>query len=539
MPEVDPADILARCTPEQIAQAILSLPPEMQAALAADAARKSFAEFVRQAWPIFEPAPLRWNWHVQVICDHLQEVAEGRIKRLIINIPPRHSKSNLFAIAWPAWVWVGQPQKQFLFLSYSSQLSVEHSVKCRAIIESPWYQESFAKPGGWRLRDDQNVKHDFVNTVGGRRRATSVTGGITGHGGDIIGIDDPLNADDAFSEAKRNEANRVIAEATTTRLNDAATGAVALIMQRLHEEDPTAFLLKSGVYEHLMLPTEFESARRAVTYHVVAGEDGQPGREEYWQDPRQEDGDLLTPDRFSREVVEAAKVSMGPDRFAGQHQQRPAPAGGGMFKVQNWRFWKHPGASDASAQRPTVDGVECYRGPAQPLDIEELDDALISVDATFKKTKSGSYVAIHVWGKKGARRCLLDRVHARMDFTETKEALLSVIARWPNVLRKLIEGKANGDAIISTLTAEHAITGIEPVNPGDASKEQRAYAMQPYQAAGNVELPDGAPWLPEYIAEHASFPNGGHDDDVDCQSQALQGFERAKTTFDEWGEGEL
>jgi predicted phage terminase large subunit-like protein len=237
-------------------------------------------------------------------------------------------------------------------------------------------------------------------------------------------------------------------------------------------------------------------------------------------------------------VLESFKLpnALGSDGYAGQHMQRPSPAGGGMFKVDAWRFWRFAEDPDVSKMRPKIEGVELSALPARVLSIDDLEEMLISVDATFKKTTKGSYVAIHVWGKLGSRRPLLDRVHARMDFTETVQALLSVIRRWPRARRKLIEGKANGDAIISTLEKEHGITGIEAVNPGTDSKVQRAHAGSSYQAAGNVELYDGAPYTVEYIGEHAAFPNGPHNDDVDAQAQGLQGLERERTTADKYND---
>jgi predicted phage terminase large subunit-like protein len=496
---------------------------------------RSLAAFAKQAWSIFDPAPLLWGWHMDAICEHLEAVASGSIRRLVINVPPRSAKSSLASILFPAWLWSSRPKEQLLFLSYSQELSVEHSVKCRQVIESPWYQTTHAR--GWRLLEDQNVKHDFANTSGGRRRAVGVTGGITGHGAGTIVIDDPISAKEAWSRAARDQARRILSEAISTRLNDARTGRVVVIMHRLHEDDPSGFLLQGGGWEHLMLPTEFEPERRSVTHHSVrVPANGAPEHEEravLWSDPRTEPGELLFPERFPLEEVERLKLpnALGAVGFAGQHQQRPAPEEGTMFKLDDWRFWKPDRATRDRlgyadhAQRPrgcaSVDDA-----PARPLDLEQAEDQLISVDATFRETRSGSFVAIHVWARAGSRRCLLYRVHRRMDFTETVRELLRVIEMFPRARRKLVEGKANGDAIISTLSRSHGVTGLEAV-PVAGSKEQRAHAMQPYHAGHNVELPEGAPWLEEYVAEHAAFPNGSHDDDVDAQSQGLQGLERS------------
>lgn len=493
---------------------------QVQAERARRSGSRDLRAFVKEAWPIVDPSPLVWGWHMDAICDHLQALARGHIKRLIINIAPRHSKSTLFSILWPAWMWTSAPSEQFFFLSYAAELSVEHSVKCRQVIESAWYRERFSP--SWALKADQNVKHDFQNTANGRRFATSIGGSLTGKGGDIVAIDDPLNAKDAHSAAKREEARRTVDEVIATRLNDRERGRAGLIMQRLHADDPTGHLLRQGGWEHLCLASEFDPERRARTFVDMGA-----GREPFWQDPREEAGEPLFPARFSAEVLAEIKRTLGPDAYAGQHGQTPAPPGGGMFKVAAWRFWKPDGsAPDQATSRPRG----CYEGPARPLPAR-FGRVIVSVDATFKETVSGSFVAIHVWGAEGPDRFLLDRVHRRMDFDATCQALVSVCAKWPRAREKFIEEKANGAAIISAL--QRKIPGFQPVNP-EGGKEARAAAAQPYQAGGNIFLPDGAPWLAEYIEEHAAFPNGPTNDDVDAQSQAILALEAPLTTASIW-----
>lgn len=465
---------------------------------------RSFSAFVRQAWPIIDPTPLSWNWHMDAICSHLEAVAKGEIKRIVINTPPRIGKSTLFSILWPAWIWIDHPEEQFLFLSYSSSLSVEHSVKCRQVIESPWYQAQY-RPR-WQLRSDQNQKSDFANTIGGRRRATSISGGIVGHGGTIIAIDDPLNSQDAYSKAAREDAKRVISQAVTTRLNDIRTGKVAMIMQRIHEDDPTQLLLDTGDYEHLMLPAEYEPGRRAITHRVIDG-----NKQEFFQDPRKESGDLIFPERFPAEFMAGVRSALGAQRYAGQYQQRPAPLGGGMFQRAWWRFWKPDGVGEQH-RRPSG----CYDGPARPMPV--FDQLVIGVDANFRAKAGADPVAIHVWGGYKADRFLLDRVHGPFGFTRTVQAIREICKRYPKVGRKLIERAANGEAIIETLQSE--ISGIIPVEPL-GGKETRAWAIQPQVESGNVYLPDGAPWIADFIDEFDSFPAGRHDDDVDCTSMCL------------------
>ncbi len=277
-----------------------------------------------------------------------------------------------------------------------------------------------------------------------------------------------------------------------------------------------------------------------MTQHIVEKRNGHVERvlEELYRDPRTEPGELLFKELYPKERIDDDEQKLGSFGFAAQHQQRPAPEGGGLFPIKNWRFWT---SDDATMERLGYSGSArprgSYDGPAEIIDLNNLDSSLISVDATFKETKSGSYVVIQVWASKGAMRLLLYRVRRRMDFTATVDAFLDVIKLWPDVRRKLIEGKANGDAIISTLEKSHGVTGLEAVQvSGD--KMKRSMAMQPYQSASNVYLPEGAPWLEEHITEHAVFPNGAHDDQVDAQSQGLQGLERASNHWQEWADSD-
>lgn len=489
----------------------------------AEKARRSLREFVRQAWPLVDPAhPFISAWHVDAICDHLQEVARGGIRRLVINIPPGHGKSVLICVLWPSWMWTNRPAWRALFASHAAPLALRDAVRSRGLVESDWYTDSFSRPAGWSLSSDQNVKSRFTNTSSGDRLSIGVGAGATGFRGDAFVVDDPISAMDAHSKAMRDEANRWWDEETSQRLDDPLRAARVVVQQRLHQEDLAGHLIAQGGYELLVLPSEFEPERRAKTFHVVRNGHAEP--EEFWQDPRTEAGELLCEALRPREAIELAKRDLQ-DAYPGQHQQRPAPAGGGMFRVADWRFWKPDGqAPDHVAARPRG----CYDGPARARP-SRFDRVILSVDATFKKTATGSFVAMHVWGASGADRYLLDRVHDRLDFAETLVAFSSLCARWPDALEKVVEDKANGPAVISAL--QHKIPGIVPCEPyGD--KESRARAMLPYQRAGNVYLPDGAPWLAEYVTEHALFPFGQYNDDVDAQSQALRHLEGDVTTAD-------
>lgn len=444
----------------------------------ADAARESFGTFVRQAWPLVEPArPFVANRAAEAIILHLQAVGDAQIKRLLIAVSPGIGKSTLASVLFPAWMWTRRPAWRAIFASYAHGLAVRDSLRTRRLIESPWYREHFATPAGWELRHDQNRADDFENTRTGRRVATSVDGAVTGTRANHVTVDDSLNAVDAHSKAAIEKANRWYDEALPSRFDDPENATRIVIQQRLREDDLIGHLVERGGYEQLILPTEYESSRRCVT--------------SIWRDPREVDGELIAPEIHSRAFVEQLKVDLGSYGYAGQYQQRPAPAEGGMFKLA-WfrRFDELP---------------------------PKIDQLVISVDATFG-SETGSRVSVLCLARAGVARFVVDNDTRHMGFKETCDAVLAMRKRWPNALRVLVEKKANGAAVIEQL--QRQITGVIAVEP-KGGKESRAAAIQPTVEAGNVYVPRVAPWVDDFLYELSVFPAGARDDQVDALSQCL------------------
>jgi predicted phage terminase large subunit-like protein len=500
-------------------------------------AKGSLWEFLKQAWPLIEPSfPLIETWHLRDMCEVLEAVHRKEISRIVFNIPPGHGKSNVHSVAFPAWKWAIDPTWRVLCASYEANLSKRDNLRTIDVIKSEWYRDGFVpvdertRAAAWYLRKE--TEDWIINTLGGFRLATSVGGKGTGWRADTIIIDDPLNSLDARSEAARQAAIFWLDKAISSRLKDPRTGQIILIMQRLHADDPTGHVLKQGGYEHFMLPSEYEPRRRSVVYirkraddgvDFERDDDGKPLKFELWKDPRGEpdkpdrdgfkiDPVYLFPELYTPEVLEGARVTMGSDGYAGQHQQRPTPAEGGMFKKIHWRFWKPDGVAAEGVPRPEG----CYTGPAIPL--PKLEQQIISLDCAFKDKKQSDFVVFLVLGTYKAQRFVLDVVRARMSFTKTLAAFIMLAERWPYAVRKLVEDKANGSAVIDTLTAD--VPGIIAIEP-EGGKESRAAAIQPLVEAGNVFLPDGAAWLDDFVQELADFPNGSNDDQVDALSQVL------------------
>lgn len=450
---------------------------------------KSLRHFLAAAWPTIEPKPFKANWHIDAVCEHLEAVSRGQLRHLVINIPPRHTKSLTVSVSWPAWEWgpFSHPETRWLFMSYASGLSIRDSVKCRTLIQSQWYQSRWGSK--FHLMGDQNAKERYNNNKHGYRIASSVGGIGTGEGGDRLVIDDPHNVADVHSETSRESVVEWWDTAMSTRSDDPKAGARVVIMQRSHHADLVGHIKDTtgNLYEYLILPAEYEPKRHCVTSLGFS-------------DPRSIPGDILWPGRFDKKELKDLKSSLGSAAYEAQCQQNPTPIEGGMFKRHWWKFY------------------EC-----SPYSIaEECDFIYQSWDMTFKETAEGSYVVGQVWGlKKGnSGRYLLDQVRERMGFSATKRAVRNLSAKWPKATAKYIEDKANGPAIQDELKNE--LTGIIPFPP-TGSKEERADACTPEVEAGNVYLPHpkNAPWVDDYIEEHAQFNKGPHNDQVDATSQAL------------------
>lgn len=470
----------------------------------------SLYAFLQEAWPVLEPAtPFAPNWHIQLICEHLEQVAAGQTRRLIINVPPRSLKSLTVSVCWPAWCWIARPALRWMFASYSASLATHHSLLRRTLLASDWYRARWGDTV--QLRRDQNRKTEFANTAAGLMFATSVGGSAMGKGGEVLVLDDPMNPQEAWSDRERETANRWVRQSFLTRLNDPKTGAIVLVMQRLHEEDTTGLLLATGAWTHLCLP----AAADAPECHVfpVSGHcvERQPG-------------DLLFPAREGPAELARRRVELGAYAYAGQYQQQPAPVAGGIFARAWWRFW-YPRDAPPPPPVTVTDGegrrVAC---PQRPLPAA-LDETLLSWDMAFKGGERHDYVVGQCWGRAGAEKFLLDQVRERADFPATLKLVLALAARHPDAGAILVEDAANGAAVLQVLRRD--VAGLIPVTP-EGGKAARAHAVAAGIEAGNVYLPHPAacPWTDAFIDRAAAFPAAAHDDEVDAMTQALLRLQR-------------
>lgn len=441
-------------------------------------ARRSFAEFVKMTWPVLEPASeLKWGWSLDAICEHLEAVTKGDIKRLLMNVPPGCMKSLLTGVLWPAWEWgpQGRPGMRYLGTAHKQDLAVRDNLKCRRLIQSDWYQQRWPL----KLTGDQNAKTKFENDYTGFREAMAFTS-MTGSRGDRVILDDPLSVDHANSDADLRAAELTFTEALPTRVNNDES-AIVVIMQRLHEKDTSGIILKRDLgYVHLCLPMRFEAERKCVT---SIG----------FEDPRTYDGELLFPERFPEATVSSLEKTMGSYAAAGQLQQRPAPREGGMFK----RAW-------FPVVRAVPAGTRFVRG----WDLAATEGAGDwTVGVKIGRQKNGRFIIASVVRDRkssaGVERLLINT--ASQDGYECKIS----IPQDPGQA-----GKAQTSYLIQQLAGYTVTSSTES---GD--KVTRAGPLAAQAEAGNVDILEGD-WNDAFFDEITIFPNGTKDQ-TDAASRAF------------------
>lgn len=446
--------------------------------------RYGLRKFVRLAWSQVEPATFMSNWHVDLVCDHLEAVNRCEISNLLINIPPGCMKSLTVAVFYPAWVWINDPGHKFIFATYGQDLSDRDAKRHRDLVASPWFQARWGDKCSIGPTQVAQVRY-FENSTKGFRLSTSVGGAIMGRHGDTLVLDDPNNTQDAFqgsveASARFDKSHMFWTRGMSTRRANPATTRNIVIAQRLHDADVPGRLKREG-YEVLCLPMRYDPALVSVPRGV---------------DPRSEPGEMLWPERFPESDVADLEVKLGPLHASAQLQQNPVPDSGSLFRPDSFKHWSV--LPDLS--RATV---------------------VMSWDCTFKGEASSDFVVGQVWAKIGADFYLLDQVRGQWTFTETCNALKAQAAKWPKAYAKLVEDKANGTAVMDALKA--IVSGLTPIEP-QGGKQARAHATSPLYAAGNVYIPepsDAYPWVNDYEQEHYRFPRGANDDQVDCASQAI------------------
>ncbi len=451
----------------------IEYPPQrvLQAILAVD-----LMTFIEYTFGVVRPDVIfKPNWHIEALAHALSRVASGESKRLIITLPPRNLKSICASVALPAWFLGHHPSERVVAVSYSDALARTHANDFRRVVNDPLYQATF--PG---MVIERDTDREITTTKRGRRYATSIEGTLTGLGGNLVIIDDPLKLGDVHSEAIRSRSIEWYRSTLVTRPDDKKAARIVLVMQRVHQDDLVGHLQEQGGFEILNLPA---IAQQEETYDLGGGRD-------YTRQKRE----LLHPEHEPADVLAELKREMGPIAFSAQYQQSPIPPGGTIIK----RKWL-----------TTYDQIGSQPG----------DRIIMSWDIALSEIESGNYSVCVVLLKRGEVFFVLEVIRGRFPFETLKRKVIEVKKRYsygsPTLL---IEDSPISRGLIQSLREQSInVTAYKP----DTDKQSRLIAQTDLFAGGSVRLPRRASWLEEFTAELLAFP-GHHDDQVDALAQGLE-----------------
>lgn len=455
--------------------------PENPARLLREVRRRDFGEFLKRAWPHISGGELlEFNWHIDAIAHRLNLIENGDIRRLIVNLPPRNAKSKTVSVIWVAWMLGQDPRRNFVCVSYSNDLSGKMARDCLSIMQADWYRDLFPKTV---ISPKRTASLDFETTRGGGRLATSISGTLTGRGGDVIILDDVIKPEEANSETVRTAVNDWFQSTLASRLNDKRSGAILCVMQRLHEYDLPGMLLETGNWDHLSLPAIATGETRIALTR---------GRVHY-----RGDGEVLHPARESLSDLKRQKSEMGSHAFSAQYQQNPVPAVGNVIRAA----WLH--------YYGKVD--QCPSG----------GDVIQSWDTAIKSGERNDWSVCISACKVGRKICLIDVWRGKLEFPALVRKAISLAQEFrANTI--LVEDKGSGQQLIQALRSNE-VTGLAfPIaRTPTLDKRARVEGVSALIEGGQLLLPCDAPWLAEFKSEILAFPNGRHDDQIDALSQLL------------------
>jgi predicted phage terminase large subunit-like protein len=436
--------------------------------------RTDFRAFVEYVFGLLRPGePFKPNWHIDAMAHKVSQVASGEVKRLIITVPPRHLKSIIASVALPAWYLGHNPSERVVAVSYSADLARTHANDFRRVVNDPLYQTVFP-----RMRLSRDTDNEIQTTLRGRRYATSIGGTLTGRGGNLIIIDDPLKPSDAVSDVSRNRVIEWYGSTLSTRADDKQTARTVVVMQRIHVDDLVGHLLeKDAGFETLNLPA---IAQSTATYDLGGG-----------RTHTREKGDLLHPAHEPAEVLRDIKTSMGTMLFSAQYQQAPEPPGGKIIKRKMLQYY--------TAVEPRA-----------------TDRIIMSWDIALSEKEEADLSACVVLLNRGDRYYVLEVIRGKFPFPQLKAKIIEVKERYGRA-SLVIEESGISYGLIQVLREKY-INVVDYKPKGD--KLERLISQIDLFMGGSVLLPKDASWLEEFEAELLSFP-GRHDDQVDALAQGL------------------
>jgi predicted phage terminase large subunit-like protein len=479
---------------------ISSLKPEAQHQLLEVVLRKDFKSFVIKVFKEVSPnSKYLDNWHIDVICNELMKVTndESDVNRLIINIPPRYMKSIICSVAFPAYILGHNPKSDIICVSYADELASKFALDCKRVLETAWYKEIFP---GTKIAKDKKAINDFTTTRGGGRYATSVNGTLTGRGADYIIIDDPIKPADSFSDVIREKTNQWYGNTLYSRLNDKNKGKIIVIMQRLHDEDFTGYLLNT------------DSSFRHVKIQAIAEDD------EKWiiRDPvmnkkmikQRIKGEVLHPAREDLDRLNTMRKSMGEFNFSGQYQQNPAPREGAIIK-RSWLHFYDPADLENSIRAGLIKPSYVIQSWDTANKVEENNDYSACITAL-----------VDVNHKHYVLECYRAKLEFPSLIKKVREKYEAIKGKYRCSTQVYIEDKGSGTQLIQTLRKEQRIypKAIKP----DYDKATRLLSISHLLENGSCLFPNNTPhWWSDFENELLRFPKGKHDDQCDALSQML------------------
>lgn len=441
-----------------------------RAALAAD-----LIAFLEKVFPDIDPrVELQIADYVLYLNEVLQRVTTGQETRVIINLPPRHLKSILISVVWPAWLLGRDPSTRIAVVSHSQALARDLGLKTLRLVESDLYREVFSRTV---LRPDRQQAIDFETTESGGRYAASFATGVTGRGFNVIIVDDPISAHAVRSAVERDNVNEDFDGMILSRLDDPQRGAVVIVGQRLHENDLSGFLLNKGGWKHVSLPLV---AEEQVTLPL--------GSKLWIRNP----GDVLLPQMWPKAAVDEKRASVGEAIFAAQYQQDPSAAVGELIKPDHLKYFDE--LPDGNLRR------------------------ILSFDTAVKVGPNSSYTVCLVIATDGRRHYVEDVLRARLDPVQARDAALNLIAQ-NRPSKILVEDASSGPGLVQMLKEHHHHCELWPTQ--GLSKEERLEPRLHMFAEGRVVVKKNQTWTTEFVSELLRFPFGKFDDQVDALSQYL------------------
>lgn len=499
-------------------------------------AEKSLHEFTKQFWvPLEGPnKPFVDSWHVGAVCEHLEAAKAGQVRNLIFNLPPRCLKSTIISVLFVPWWWSTNPSTQFYYASHGLDLAMRDNVRARRIIEHDLYQKNWGHT--YELAKDQNTKKKFENNMNGFRACTSTGAGSTGQGGNVRICDDPnivsIKPNQSESDVTRESANEWFSAMWSTRYNDPKRDISIIVQQRTHEKDITGYVqsledITNQEWVKVILPMEYEGNRKCKTISLPST------KGKIWEDPRTKEGELLFPDFMDLKELNKLKAALGNAyRIAGQLQQRPAPADGGIMKKSSFKWWKEP---ERPALLQVIQSWDCA------LEAKEMDsysacttwgifNEKITIPGSLKQINVQSLILLGVWRGRveyPELRAMAQRL--AKDYRDDGSTPLKPDPQGlkfiPDVI--LVEAKASGHSLIQDL--RRAGVFATPFDPGIyGDKIFRVRLCTPVIEAGRVWLPALPPTYDKLrsfsqtlLDMCAIFPNSESRDIVDTMSQVI------------------